>query len=313
MKRIFEINLSANFRCDAGYPSRYRFRRDRMTTGDAAWRAVTEFLPANRFDAVLIFVGDAMSFDAHPEIPLPGAWSKAKMKDEIKRLASLGLEAFPMLDLGAARDAWLGETARLISTKRYRETISDLIKETAEVFGAPALFHLGMGDERPGTQLFKLTRRTRRTDVWAEDLGIFSDAARSCGSRPWIWSDRFLEDRQSFEQAVPKDTVLSTQSYGNIKRRTDGNPGFRDELTNSAIELEKLGYDLIVACSAGHSFRSNPASNLDLAYRQLSKPALGILCNQDCCTEDDDVYALKYAAVNFREAYDKTVTGGGKQ
>ncbi len=313
MKRVFEINLSQNFCCDKGYPSRYRYWRDKVTASEKTWRGITDFLPENRFDSVLIFVGDAVEFASHPEISLPGAWSREKMKEELKRLASLGLEAYPLLDLGAAKDAWLGDTARMLGTKKYRETVKDLIEETAELFGGPELFHLGMGDESQKTQVFKLVRRTRRMDEWSEDFAFFSEIVKSCCSRPWIWADRFLEDREAFGKAVPKDTVLSTQSYGFIKHRKDGKPGFRDEVTNSALELEELGYDQIVGMSNGHSFAPNQMMNMELVCNIMKKRPLGVLSNADFYAEEDDLYRLQYAAVSFRVAYDKYAAGGERK
>ncbi|MBQ9544985.1 MAG: hypothetical protein IJV00_07655 [Clostridia bacterium] len=313
MKRVFEINLSQNFCCDKGYPSRYRYWRDKFTASEETWRRITEFLPENRFDSVLIFVGDAVQYASRPEISLPGAWSKEKMKDEIKRLASLGLEAYPLLDLGAAKDAWLGDTANNLGTNKYRETVCDLIKETAEIFGGPALFNIGMGDESMKTQTFKLVKRVRRMDEWAKDLETFSGAVRACGARPWIWADKFLEDRKAFTEAVPKDVVLSTQSYGFIKHRKDGLPGFRDEVTNSALELEELGYDQIVGMSNGHSFAPNQMMNMELVCNIMKKRPLGVLSNADFYAEEDDLYRLQYAAVSFRVAYDKYAAGGERK
>ena len=313
MKRIFEINLSSNFRCDKGYPSRYRAYRTACAADEKVWQKATAFLPGSRFDSVLIFLGDCVQYASHPELSVEGAWSREKLTEELKRLKELGLEPLPYLDLGAARDAWLGDLARYISTERYRGAVTDIIKEICDIFGGPALFHLGMGSETPETQRFKLLKRSRSLDQWAEDLKRFSDAVRESGSRPWIWADRFLEDREAFAQAVPRDTVLSTQSYGNIKRRTDGKPGFRDEITNSALELEELGYDQIVSSSVGHSFPSNTGSNLELACFEMKNRPLGIMSYPDCTAEEDDLYRLQYAASNFAEAYDRTAVRGEKK
>ena len=80
-----------------------------LNTDDAVWREVIDFLPSQGFNTVLIDIGDAIQYESHPEISIPGAWSKDKLKKELDYMRSIGLTPLPKLNFSAGHKAWLKE------------------------------------------------------------------------------------------------------------------------------------------------------------------------------------------------------------
>jgi hypothetical protein len=72
--------------------------RETMYTDRKVWRDVIDFLPSCGFNAVIIDVGEGMQYDTHPELSVPGAWSKEELRSEVARIRSLGMEPIPKLN-----------------------------------------------------------------------------------------------------------------------------------------------------------------------------------------------------------------------
>ena len=297
-KKIFALNLTHNFHADRYSSSRFRPYRESFDICEATWDETVAFLGEQGYDAVLIFVGDGVQYESHPEISLPGAWTKEKLKEKLSAIRALGMEPLPMLDFGAARDAWLGEAANSLSTASYLALAKDLIRELCELFEAPSLFHLGFGKEDNHSQRFKQLRRRRVKEAWFADVNALCQAVRDCKATPWIWADHFLEGKKDFAENVERDVILSTQSYGYIKRFPNGS--YRDKVTQSAVELDELGYTQIPANSISESMSHNAITNLELGKIDLKhQPPLGHLVHPLSFTDEDSVFELKYAASNF--------------
>lgn len=296
-KKIFTLNLTPNRFGDPLCVSRYRGYNQRTLFDMETVETVLKYAAEKCFDHVLIFVGDAYEYESHPEIAVEGALSKAEFTEFLNKVRAMGLTPLPMLDFGFAFDAWLSRADIVIPSDEYLSLASDLIKELCEVFDSPELFHLGFGDESAKAQYVKALRRTRNGEEWFKCVNALCNTVRICGSRPWIWADNFLLDKEAFDKNIAKDVVLSTQSYGYIKRFPNGS--YRDEVTQSAVELDKLGYTQIPASSISFSMSSNALLNMELEKFDLKLPCLGQLsnCLQNC--DEDSVYELKYAV----EAY----------
>ena len=147
MMWAFFLKLSTNMWGDEGGTWKYSPFFPELITDDAVWREVVDFLPTQGINTVLIDVGDGIQYESHPEISIPGAWSKDKLKKELAHMREIGLTPIPKLNFSTGHDTWLKEYSRMVSTSIYYQVCEDLIKEVAEVFDYPEYFHLGMDEE----------------------------------------------------------------------------------------------------------------------------------------------------------------------
>ena len=143
------IHLSANMWGDTEDSKAYEPYRPQLITDDEVWKQTVDYLPSQGFNTLVIDLGDGVQYESHPEIAIPGAWSKDKLKAELDRIRSIGLTPLPKLNFSACHDIWMKDYSRMLSTKPYYEFCKDIITEVAELFGNPELFHLGLDEEVP--------------------------------------------------------------------------------------------------------------------------------------------------------------------
>ena len=178
-----------------------------------AWNEHTELLRAVGVNTLVIDIGEAMRYESHPEIAIPGAWDHDTMKAEIDRLRGMGFELIPKLNFSACHDVWLGEYSRMLSTTPYYNACRDIINEVCEVFGAEH-FHLGMDEETAQNQVRLDYCVVRQHDLWWHDLYFLIDCVEKNGARPWIWSDYGWNNEETFFAKMPKDVVQNNWYYG---------------------------------------------------------------------------------------------------
>ena len=107
------------------------------------WNDLLKRMVETGFNMVVIDLGDGIQYKSHPEIPVQNAWSREKLRDELKKLRDMNLEPIPKMNFSACHDQWLGEYARMLSTKTYYKVTSELIAEAIELFDKPRFFHPG--------------------------------------------------------------------------------------------------------------------------------------------------------------------------
>ena len=106
--------------------SRYR---ETMYTDRNVWHDVIDFLPSCGFNAVIVDVGEGMQYESHPELAIPGAWSKDEIRAEVVCMRAMGLEPIPKLNFSSYHDAWLRDYSRMKGTAKYYEVVRELIDE----------------------------------------------------------------------------------------------------------------------------------------------------------------------------------------
>ena len=99
----YMLKLSSNMWGDIGADLPYAPFDKELTTDDDTWKEVVDFLPTQGFNAVLIDVGDGIQYESHPEVSIPGAWSKDKLKKQLDYMRSLGLTPIPKLNFSIWR------------------------------------------------------------------------------------------------------------------------------------------------------------------------------------------------------------------
>ncbi len=247
------IQLSTNMWGEPGANMPNGPWQDHLTTDEETWKKVIDYLPDCGFNTVLIDIGDAIQYESHPEIAIPGAWSKDKLKKELDRMRALGLTPLPALNFSAAHDAWLKEYSRMVSTTIYYNVTRDLIREVAELFDYPALFHLQMDEEwDQGNENMKIVRPSR---IWWHDVNYFFGVCDEVGARPWVWADNCYKDPEEYCQKMSKDMLQSNWYYGTLRKNPDGS--YQKIEVETYRILEKAGFDQVpTSCCQSRSYNS---------------------------------------------------------
>lgn len=237
------IHLSYNMWADVADPgvggkSRFIGCRPYLRCDRPLWDDIIAALAGAGASTILIDIGDGVRYRSRPEIAVEGAWSVDELKGAIARIRDLGMEALPKLNFSTTHDTWLGEYHRCVSTPTYYAVCADLIAETIELFDGPPLFHLGMDEEDLPNQRFNEHVTIRQGDLWWRDLEFLAGEVEKGGARPWIWSDYYWSNPESFRDRMPRSIVQSNWYYS-----TD----FSEEKTpvRTYLELDRLGYDQI--------------------------------------------------------------------
>lgn len=263
------IQLSTNMWGEPGANSTNGFWQDHLTTDEETWKKVIDFLPGCGFNTVLIDVGDAVQFESHPELSIPGAWSKEKLKGELDRIRSLGMTPLPKLNFSAGHDAWLKIYSRMVSTPQYYQVCEDLIREVAELFDHPAYFHLGMDEEwDQGAENMKIVRPRR---IWWHDMNFYFGICDKVGARPWVWADPCWNDPEDYCKNMSKDALQSNWYYGTLRRNPDGS--FKRIESETYRILEKAGFDQVPTSSALARWY-NAAETMEMGKRDIAPERL---------------------------------------
>ena len=142
------------------------YARTECPTEPAVWDAVIRRMHERHYNMAIIDLGGGVEFPSHPEITVKGSRSAQWMRDEVRRLADMGIEAVPKLNFAATHDAWLGIYERMLSTPKYYEVVKDIIADAVEMFGNPRFIHIGMDEEDAAWQKNFPMAVVRRGELW---------------------------------------------------------------------------------------------------------------------------------------------------
>ena len=270
------------------------------------WDETIKFVAEHKYNMVVIDVGDGIKYESHPEISAPDAWDKDFLKKKLDEMRALGLEPIPKLNFSACHLAWLKEYRRMISTPVFYKVCADVIKEVCEVFGYPRLFHLGMDEENLSLQTALPMVTIRQHDLLWHDMNFLFAEVEKHGARPWVWSDQYWDNPESFTKNMSK-SVLQSNWYYNIFA-----PKQKSEYNRTAIQayiaLDELGFEQVPTVST--CFRANGRNSVQtLAFtKDKLNPELikGFLTVPWTATAPDQKYTLKndaYALYFARQKY----------
>jgi len=291
------IHLGVNMWGDPGSAERYAHYYDALPTDEAVWKQTVDFLPSRGVNTLVIDLGEAVQYESHPEISISGAWSKDKLRRELDRIRGLGMTPIPKLNFSAGHDAWLGKYARMLSTPEYYRVCGDLIREVAELFGHPALFHLGMDEEDSANQSKYQLCVIRGAELWWHDAKFFFDLCGQAGARPWVWADRYWSYPEDYLQNMPKSVLQSNWFYWPAVRNPDGS--YVKKGLAAYGELDRAGYDQVPTCSTWNCWY-NAQETMELAKAELSPERLkGFMTAPWIFTEEQGRYALLNDAQRF--------------
>lgn len=194
-------------------------RKNTDVFDDDVWNEIVDECVDLGMNMIVLDIGRGIEFGSHPEIAQGWAWSRQKVKREVKRLKSLGIELIPKLNFSATHDGWLYMYERMLSTPTYYKVCRDLILEVGEIFDNPRYIHLGMDEEDARHAAYSDLAVYRHKDLLWHDLQFLFDCARETGATPWIWADHCLGKPDEFYEKIgTEDVVLSPWMYNSIKK-----------------------------------------------------------------------------------------------
>ena len=204
-----------------------------------------------RADTVLFDIGEAIQYPSHPELWIDGCLDAQKARALVGRMKDMGYEVIPSLNFSTDHHHWLCQYSRMISTPDYYRVCEDVIRDTWEICGHPAVFHLGY-DEEDANCTFSHAKDypnlvyVRQGALYWHDLAWFCDVCRKLGSRPSFWLDKPRRpgySHETFVKNVGKDVLLTPWDYTSVY---EGNtlPKVRKTL-DGMVRLADAGYDMI--------------------------------------------------------------------
>ncbi len=240
---------------------------DHLRFDETLWNDIIQRMAQVRMNLIVLDLGDAVQYQSHPEIAIQGAWSIARLKEELARLRKLGLEPIPKLNFSTAHDRWLGDYSRMVSTPVYYKVCQDLINEVVKLFDKPRFFHLGYDEETFNNQAQYAIAIVRQHELWWHDFHFFAQAVEKLGVRPWIWSDYAWGHPREFFEKMPKSVMQSNWYYG-----MQFDP-VKNAKIKTFLDLDEHGFDQVPAGSNWSTPESFPVL-VDFCRKQIPAPRL---------------------------------------
>ena len=208
------------------------------------WKEATERMAEIGMNMVVVDVGEGIVLPSHPELAVKGSWEPDRMRGEVERLKKMGIEAIPKLNFATCHDAWLGEVQHMVSTPEYYKTCADVIKDVAEIFGHPRLFHIGMDEESDlGIQNSKDYIVKRQGALYWHDVRFLEGEVKRHGARAWMFADESWFNRESFYANCPKSILLSNWYYGRSFRTAEAK--WHPPRMQAYADLDAAGFDQV--------------------------------------------------------------------
>ena len=182
-------------------------RQEKLIFDEAVWNRVVDKCEEHGLNTIVLDVNDGVEWESHPEISLPGAWSKEKVRSEVLRLRDKGIEIIPKLNFSTTHDVWMGEYGRMVSTSIYYKVCRDLILEVYDMFLQPEYIHIGMDEENwkhfndPGYEFIA----ARRDGLLVHDINFFNACVKEAGAKTHMWHDPFNDLEPEFSKDIDKD------------------------------------------------------------------------------------------------------------
>lgn len=192
-----------------------QYARTECPTEPAVWNEITELMRKRRYNQAIIDLGGGVEFPSHPEITVKGSRSAQWMRDEVRRLADMGIEAIPKLNFAATHDAWMGIYERMLSTPKYYEVVRDLVNDAVEMFDHPRFVHLGLDEEDTDWQKRFSHVTVRRGEMWWQDFKFYLGCLEHHNARAIIFGGgAAVADEEAFFKRMPKSVVQNIAIYG---------------------------------------------------------------------------------------------------
>lgn len=267
---------------------------------ESLWNDLMEKSYEKGFNTIFVDVHEGLQYGSHPELSVEGAWTRQKMRKEIKRLKEMGLTLCPKLNFSACHDFWLREYRKIRSTKEYYRVCRDLITELCDLFKDSPYFHIGM-DEEDYNHVAKeeLAFYRQGKQLWF-DMQYLLDCVRDCGKTPIIWGDAIMYKYEEFKNNIsPEDLIVMHYYYHGVKKehwtKTDSREDYykyyyisghyagqgmeyveRDDpfyiaFNKNALKSVEDGYDTVLCVTNFYRHPHNAEDVLEMALNEWPK------------------------------------------
>ncbi len=308
--RAVLLHLGSNMWRKKGYVSGNKkdtedfIYRDEMYCQKEVWTRITSLLPKMGFNTVLIDIGEGVRLDSHPELAVPGAWSKQELKQELARLRGLGLDPIPKFNFSPCHSAWMGDWAYRIGTPEFDVFSKDLIEETIDLFDTPTFFHIGEEEESHEAQ-HNYISIVRSPEKKARDTRYLIDLILAKGVRPALWMDRRMMTNfggpENLPAAVPPETLFFTWSY----RSHRDVPTLEecDDYIKLIHQFATLGFD-VVATTSTWQWHLNTKEVMIACKKFVPQERMaGFMTASWMLTRENKFFQLLNDAYTFHTAY----------
>lgn len=195
------------------------FKYDTLPFDDGFWTYILKESEKTGINTIVLDIGDGIQFASHPEIAMNGAWSRKRVRQEVKRCKDMGIALIPKLNFSTGHDQWLGEYHRMTSTTIYYQLCNDLIKEVYNLFDKPEYIHLGLDEEDARHCAGRDLAVFRQKELYWHDVNFLCDCVSDTGAKPWIWSCPLFRHPEGYKAHMDADdAVISPWYYHAIKK-----------------------------------------------------------------------------------------------
>ena len=193
---------------------------DKLTFDEDLWNDIVEETVKNGQNAMFISLGDGVIFNSHPEIAIPGAWTRQRLRKEIQRLKDKGITLMPKMNFSAMHDNWLGIYSRMLGTPTWYHVCRDLILEVCSIFRDAPYFHVGWDEEQPKSiHTFEKYGVVRQNELFWHDLNFVLECVREGGLTPVMWGGTARRIYDDFKKNIsPDELVIFQTHYHSIKK-----------------------------------------------------------------------------------------------
>lgn len=233
----------------------YYLPADHLRFQEPVWEEVAAHFRRVGVNAIVLDLAEGVVYPSHPELAVRGSWSPEKLRAELDRMRSWGFEPIPKLNFSTGHNCWMGDWARMVSSRPYYRFCEELIADVIDLFDGPRYFHIGCDEERIPPQTSKAPHIVvRQGEHWYADLNRLVAEIERQGARAWMWSDAFWTDPEGFVRHVPRTVLQSNWYYRSfdderIARFSPKRREFFFRCRDAYLGLEKAGYDQI-PCSS---------------------------------------------------------------
>ncbi|MBR6728715.1 MAG: family 20 glycosylhydrolase [Clostridia bacterium] len=264
-----------------------------LTFDEDLWNEIVEETAKNGQNAMFISLGDAVILNSHPEIAIPGAWTRQRLRQEIRRLKDLGITLMPKMNFSFMHDGWLGIYGKMPTTPTYYHVCRDIILEVCHMFPDAPYFHIGMDEEQPKSiHSFENIGIVRQNDLFWHDYNFLLECVREGGKTPVVWGGTARRVYEDFKKNVsPEELVVFQTHYHAVKKehwtRIDSEEKYRVFYsTREPYKYMNLTY--VEEDPYYADFRENAFQILEDGYDCL----FGVSCYYECPYNTDEVVEL---------------------
>ena len=192
--------------------------RTTMWFDESLWNDMFDEAVKAGLNTVFVDIHEALRYSTHPELAVEDAWTKQRMRREIARFKDAGILLTPKLNFSATHDWWLGEYAKIRSTKEYYRVCRELIEEMCHLFPDAKYFNIGMDEEDYTHQAGRQHVNFRRGKAYFDDMQFLCDCVRDGGKTPIVWYSALIKQYEDFKKYIePEDIILGISHYHGVK------------------------------------------------------------------------------------------------